>query len=307
MLEFRKYMHIERFGTDEVQGIQFGECLVFPKIDGTNASIWMGEDGICFGSRNRHLTIDNDNQGFMEQMKADGRLEAFFSEHPNLRLYGEWLVPHSLKTYRDDAWRRFYVFDVYYGDAPLHYDEYKPMMDTYGIDYIPPIARGNNMTYEQLVGMLEKNDFLIADGAGCGEGIVIKNYGFENRHGRTTWAKIVTSEFKEKAHKEMGAPIVSGKKMVEQTIVDGWCTGALIEKEFAKLRNDGDGWNSKRIPELLGKVYHELITEDCWDFVKKLGNPVIDFRTLNQLVVMRVKQELPEVFGYSAPVAKAAD
>ena len=38
-MKFRRYQHIERFGNDEVAGIEDGTCYVFPKIDGTNA-IW---------------------------------------------------------------------------------------------------------------------------------------------------------------------------------------------------------------------------------------------------------------------------
>jgi hypothetical protein len=31
MKEFRKYQHLERFGTSEVQNIELGDCYVFPK------------------------------------------------------------------------------------------------------------------------------------------------------------------------------------------------------------------------------------------------------------------------------------
>lgn len=44
-MEFRKYQHVERFGTSEVEGIDLGTCYIYPKIDGTNASVWLGEDG----------------------------------------------------------------------------------------------------------------------------------------------------------------------------------------------------------------------------------------------------------------------
>ena len=37
-MSFRQYMHIERFGNEEVLGIELGESYVFPKLDGTNAS-----------------------------------------------------------------------------------------------------------------------------------------------------------------------------------------------------------------------------------------------------------------------------
>jgi hypothetical protein len=58
-------MHVERLGSDEVSGILHGECHVFPKIDGTNASVWVDESGeLCAGSRNRQLTLEKDNAGF---------------------------------------------------------------------------------------------------------------------------------------------------------------------------------------------------------------------------------------------------
>lgn len=36
---FKKYMHIERFGNDEVEGIEFGNCYIFCKIDETEYCI----------------------------------------------------------------------------------------------------------------------------------------------------------------------------------------------------------------------------------------------------------------------------
>lgn len=44
-MNFKEYMHLERFGTDEVEDIEFGECYIFYKIDGTNGSVWV-DDGI---------------------------------------------------------------------------------------------------------------------------------------------------------------------------------------------------------------------------------------------------------------------
>jgi len=298
-MPFRKYQHIERFGTEGVLNIELGENYVFPKIDGTNASVWLEDGELRCGSRNRELSLDNDNAGFMAFAISNGPVRDFLVSNPNLRLYGEWLVPHSLKTYRDAAWRKFYVFDVYCEDDPLHYTEYQPLLEQHGVEYIPPIAIVKNMTYEGLVGYLEeKNNYLIKDGEGFGEGVVVKNYEYTNRRGDRKWAKIVTAEFKEKAHKAMGAPLVNGVKMAEQEIVDQWCTGALIEKTFAKIRNEEDGWTSRKIPKLLSCVYYDLITEEMWDITKGLKNPTVNFKTLQHLVQMKIKSELPEVFGY---------
>ena len=112
-MEFKQYQHIERFGTMEVEGIEIGTCHVFPKIDGTNGSVWMENDSVWCGSRKRPLTIESDNAGFLIGIyETEERFKSFFIMYPNIRLFGEWLVPHSLKTYWDDAWRKFYVFDV---------------------------------------------------------------------------------------------------------------------------------------------------------------------------------------------------
>ena len=40
-MQFTKYQHLERLGTTEVEGIEVGEVYVFPKLDGTNASVWV--------------------------------------------------------------------------------------------------------------------------------------------------------------------------------------------------------------------------------------------------------------------------
>lgn len=306
---FKKYQHLERFGTTEVQNIEIGECYVFPKIDGTNASVWLGEDGVLkAGSRTRELTLEKDNAGFLEWASKQEFLMNYLLENPTHRLFGEWLVPHSLKTYRDDAWKRFYVFDVvelrsedeitHDGDEKfkyIHYEQYKPLLDKHKIDYIPPICVINNTNYEQLVRQLEKNVFLIKDGEGVGEGIVLKNYLFKNKYGRTTWAKIVTSEFKEKHAKEMGSSIMNGKKMVEETIVEKYVTLAFCEKEYAKIENES-GWTSKMIPRLLNTIYYELVKEECWNFVKENRNPTINFNTLQHFVFMKVKEKLSHLF-----------
>ena len=136
-------------------GIDIGEVYVFPKIDGTNGSIWLSPEGqLCAGSRRRLLSLEADNAGFYAWVLEQEHILRYLQENPTHRLYGKWLVPHSLKTYRDDAWRNFYVFDVAIDKDPadikherdsavhyLHYEEYKAGLDAFNIMYIPPICR----------------------------------------------------------------------------------------------------------------------------------------------------------------------
>lgn len=294
---FQKYMHVERFGSDEVEGIELGECYVFPKIDGTNGSVWW-DGNLRAGSRNRELSADNDNAGFYQWVLDNPAINKFCQDHKTTRLFGEFLVPHSLKTYRDDAWRKFYVFDVFdeINQEYMPYGHYSETLEEYEIDFVPPLCVMRNATHERLLQEIEKNVFLIKDGCGFGEGIVIKNYAYQNRFGKTVWAKLVANEFKEKHAREMGPTIKNMKQMVEQEICDKYVTQHLVDKVYAKIVTECDGWNSRYIPRLLQTVFYDLVNEELWNIVKEMKNPTINFKTLNSIVIIAIKKLRPELF-----------
>jgi ATP-dependent RNA circularization protein (DNA/RNA ligase family) len=293
-MPFERYQHIERFGVDEVRGIEYGTCFVFHKLDGTNSSVWMDGNTICAGSRNRQLSMESDNHGFYMSIIKNDYITKFLAHYPNLRMYGEFLIPHTLKTYDDSAWKKFYVFDVMDGERYLPYPEYQKLLDEWGIEHIPPICVIDNPTDERLYGLLDKNTYLIKDGCGFGEGIVIKNYDFKNKYGKTIWAKIVRNEFKA-SHAKIDALEMKEKNLVEQMIVDEYVTQSLCEKELAKIQSETE-WTSKMIPRLLNTVYYSLVTEESWNFVKKYGNPTIDFKRLMGMTYAKVKTVLPNIF-----------
>jgi len=326
MAGFRPYQHIEKLGHREVQGILEGVVTIYPKLDGTNASVWWPEDGgVAAGSRRREITVGNDNHGFCHWVQRNEGLYRFMLEQPHLRLYGEWLVPHSLKSYREDAWRRFWVYDVWDERAKKLYpaEDYRQKFEEHGIDYIMPIARIRHPDEGQLIYNMNKiNTFLMQDGAGPGEGIVLKRYDdWTNAEGNQVWAKMVRNEFKERNKKVFfdDENVTAGKRVVEADIVDEFCTEALVKKELAKiiheLANDEpllEDHSSEKliehyrtvmmtnrrtvIPRLLQTVFYTLIKEEGWEFVKKFKNPTIDFKKLNRLVASKVKASAPELF-----------
>lgn len=292
-MEFKKYQHVERLGTVETEGIENGTCFVFSKLDGSNSQLWW-DAGLHAGSRNLQLSHEKDNAGFYNWAMGQDKFIQFFAKYPNLRLYGEWLVPHTLRTYVESAWRKFYVFDVMEDGEYLPYEKYSVILDEFGIEYIPPICKIENPTYEQLIYQLEKNTYLIEDGKGVGEGIVIKNYDYRNCYGRVTWAKIVRNEFKTQ-HGKIKAPELKGAKVIEAEIVNKYVTQALVEKEFSKIENEV-GWSSKQIPRLLNTVFYCLVKEESWNFVKEFKNPTIDFKKLAIFTNNRVKVLMPHLF-----------
>lgn len=299
MNEFKKYLHVERFGTAEVEGIELGTCHVFHKLDGTNASLWADDDGnLHAGSRTRELSIEKDNAEFYSWALEQEHLLEFMANRRWLRLYGEWLVPHSFKGYKEDAWRQFYVFDVFDESTQQYvpYDVYKLLLDEYNIDYIPPICTVVNGSYDQFVNQLKHAVFQVEDGKGAGEGIVIKNYDFINRFGRYAVAKIVSTDFKALHAKTMGGHEVQGEKMVELEVANEFVTKSLVDKVHDKIVTEMEGWRSQYIPRLLNTVYYDLVREESWEFIKKHKDPTINYRTLKQFTINKVKEFKPELF-----------
>lgn len=286
---FEKYQHVERFGHRTVEGIENGTCHVFPKIDGTNASVWWEHGRVWTGSRKRELSLDSDNHGFCKAIGSDLLVRNMLEMKPHLRLFGEWLVPHSLKTYREDAWRKFYVFDVMDREGYLTYEEYQPILERYGVNYIPCIRIVENGTEDIFRKIAETNDYLMQPGE-IGEGVVVKNYDYKNCFGHTTWAKIVRSEFKEKHIKAMGPPVMLAAQETERKIANRWVTQTLVDKERAKIDTDPIQ------PRLLSTIYHCILTEEIVDIIKKLKNPTIDFRALQGCVNAKVKELASDLF-----------
>lgn len=318
---FKEYLHVEKFGNTAVEGIELGNVYVFPKIDGTNASMWAvpakshneGQWGhfrlalpespvmsIRAGSRTRELDLEKDNAGFCAYAQSNDawKEQSLLLGYPHLRLYGEWLVPHTFKGYQENAWRRFYVFDVFNDETGLYlsYDAYKPLLDNYGIEYVPPLAIIKNGEYTRFVEFLAKNFFLIPDGNDPGEGVVLKNYDFQNKFGQQAYAKIIRNEFKAAHHKAMGPPQINEKMMNEERLVTRFVTGHEVDKTIAKIKTEKGEWSSKNIPELFGRMFYDLVKESLWDGLQEINYGTVNFKTLKALMIAQVKSLKPEIF-----------
>lgn len=295
----KKYVHLERLGHRNNRGVDLGTCHIFPKLDGTNARIQVVDHEIVCGSRNRELTAEDDHFGFQNwatQPAVAQRIKDFVSVlGSNVTLYGEWLVPHTLKTYREDAWRKFYLFDVLCEEKGqfLHLDVWNALAQLAGLNPIQPIAIADSPSNEQLLKLVESNTYLICDGAGVGEGIVVKNYAWENFEGKQVWGKIVKNEFREQNSLVFGASKVGEPKVPEVLIVNRFVTPTLVNKERAKLQ----GLERRQlIPRLFQTVFYCLVTEELWTALKETKFPTVDFRKLQSLTTLKVKEFAEDLF-----------
>lgn len=174
-MDWKKYSHIERLGTDEVEGILNGEVYIFPKLDGTNTGVHLDDEGnVQVNSSKRLLTVDNDNAGACAYVLANEKFKKYLQKHPNHYLYGEFLIKNTIRYYEDDAWNKLYIFDVveYDGDNTryLTYDEYVPLLEEFDIEYIPCMITYTNPSEDDVIATKDECTFLtknVQAGEGC--------------------------------------------------------------------------------------------------------------------------------------------
>ncbi|MEK6884899.1 MAG: hypothetical protein AABY22_35030, partial [Nanoarchaeota archaeon] len=89
--------------------------------------------------------------------------------------------------------------------------------------------------------------------------------------------------------------IQQGQKFIELEIARHYITKARIDKLLCKVLKN-EMWDKKYIPELFNRMYHEIVTEEIWEIIKKYNNPIIDFKLLKQCNINQIKLEKNELF-----------
>ena len=299
MTQFTKYMHIERYPCSEVDGITKGKVFIFPKLDGTNASIWVETDGdkmeLCAGSRNNKLTEQWDNAGFYKTILT--KYPEYYQvlvKHPELIIYGEFLVPHTIKDYKLGAWNKFYVFDVLNTKSGrwLPYTEYRDLLAPYGFNIIPPMTVMDSpiFTDSAIEELLNDNHYLMVDEEHIGEGIVLKNYNYKNPYGRTTWAKIVNPTFKNNSRAKFKGLPDNG---MYTEIVQKLLTPEALQHEYLKFIDEYGELRGENYPKFLGLTWNGWLEDNWKKIIKLAGKRDINFNTLHKVAVDAIKLYYP--------------
>lgn len=266
-------MHVERLSPDnnEIKGILDGKVYIYPKLDGSNHCVWYDDDKeqIRCASRNQIITSEYDPTKFINKyyLPHKDKIEALVNDHKKWTFYGEFMQPHVIRNYLDAVWDDWFVFDVYDRDERrwLRLDEYGPIVNSYGVSVIPCISIINNPTDEDLEKCLNSNNYLLDDANKVGEGIVIKNYGYNNPYGRVIWAKIVRDEFKMKVKKSSKDRNEDDGFTVESDITMRMLSSEFIEKEYYKFTEVYGDWNDTMIPAFISHVYREWWIDYSFD------------------------------------------
>ena len=295
-----KYPKIHRLGKDETEGIfKEGKLLIEEKIDGANTSIWVSNGELKFGSRNNLVP---DFRGLKTYaLKHQGILN-IFKDFPNYRLFGEWLIKHII-SYNNLSYNHFYLYDIYDNDKNEYIDPkiVKDIADKYNIKRPHTFAIINvdgTIDEKDIINEINNNHVGKSILGERGEGVVIKNFGFRNKFGDFSYAKIVTQEFKEDNAVWFGGNNKHSEFYWETYVMNEYINETRVRKIIQKQESiENRKMDIKDTPKIAGIVFHDMIEEECWTFVKK--NMKIDFRKLQQLCNKKSIMIFKEILDYN--------
>lgn len=298
-MTYKTYPKIHRLGKEETDGILDHEFIVQEKVDGANCSIFWLDGEVRCGTRTRMLPLDESFNGFQETVKANARISEFFEgeQEKDLILYGEWLVKHTI-TYNEEAYRKIYLYDIYdtSTDTWFSQEQVEKHAQALELEY-PHIFAVGKLTEEQINEFVGKS--MIAP---AGEGVVLKAPGFVNTFGDHCYAKVVHQHFKESNAIVFGGNNKHSETYWEMYVVNKYCTTARVRKIMQKIQSETDKrLDLEHTPRVAGSCYHDLITEEIWEIVKKV--PALDFKRLQGLCMRKFIQIYKDILTNSLSIA----
>lgn len=252
-----KYPKIERIGTPENDSMfNVGEDIVeiSEKIDGGQGSIFLDEQDVVHEcSHCRDLTAEGDNEKTFINQRKWLREHLIDKLNPDYVYYFEWCQKHTINYGTEMPGVIGYDIKVKegaFGKQPmfLQPEQREKEFERIGIPRVHVLFRGTVKDFK------EKNidDFLQGSAYydGQKEGIVCKNYGRCNTHGRQMFGKIVNEKFKETNHAKFGT-LIKRDTSDTQRLFEEIITDARIEKQINKLINEGNQELSMKLMQIL--------------------------------------------------------
>lgn len=295
---FRKYEKIHRLGKEETDGILAGPVHVQEKIDGANLQVWLEDGAVHIGSRNNDVTDKPDGfNGAVFYIQNHEGIRRLLTERPNCRLYGEWLVKHTI-TYKETAYGKFYLFDIHDGEGFLDTVMVYELAMQYDIEtphYHGLMVVTNLDDLKKLVGKSMLGD--------RGEGIVIKSPTFKNQFGDTVYAKMVSEDFMED-----NAIVFGGNNKFSDTYRELWAVNKYmtlprINKIMQKIQSEvPERLGMQHIPRVMQTAYYDMFTEEMWEIAGK-ASATFNFKKFKELAFKKAKQIYVDILNDSISVA----
>lgn len=296
----KNYWKIHALHKEECEGILNWLCYIQEKIDGANASVW-NESGVlhCW-SRTRDLTLAGDGfNGFIEYVTLSQEWEGirkYLKEYPQHRLYGEWLVKHTI-NYNEVNYKHFYLFDIEDGEwNRIDINLVINIADEYHIKCAEVFLLKSDPTLDDI-----KRYAWLTKLWDKWEGVVIKNPYFINKFGNRQYAKYVTQDFKEDNAIVFGGNNKSSEKYCEQYYVNKFVSIPRVQKIMQKIFSSTDEKpDMKHIPRIMESVFYDVISEEWYTIAKEMAkkNKYFDFNGFKTLVDKKSKYIYIEILEW---------
>ena len=270
-------------GTDAIRpkntgAFEPGDLIsITTKIDGANASIaWDETTGkLEVFSRTSLLDKPGALRGFYDYVKTEIEPKLDMSKHPDIVVFGEWLVPHSV-SYNKEAYGKWYVYDIWNKKLGGYMVQsvVSGFCREYGLDYAEELYYGPFVSWDHCRSFIGKSKAYGPEQ----EGVVVKNQDKLYTKDRTApaYIKIVDEKFKEshkvKAKREL-SPDKAAAKERGTTLAASVVTEARVRKIILKLVDEGK-LPSELGPKDMGAVMKQLPKLVFDDVLKEEGEVV---------------------------------
>lgn len=282
-MEFKKYEKIYSLLNsdgeyrEETDWILNWLCYIQEKIDGANLSIWKQDWEIKVWSRNQDVSSKWFNWA-VEYIKTHKGIKALLDGLEwEIRLYWEWLVPHTITNYNEEAYKHFYLFDIEIDWKRISIESVYLFAEQYWIKtpfLFEVIENPNIKSLEKYVWQSKIWPIW--------EWIVIKNLTFINRFWNNCYAKIVWEKFKESNSVVFGN---HQKWDTEMKICNKYCVLGRVRKIINKVeQRENEDISKKHIWMIIWNLQYDIITEEIWDIQKQWK---VDFKRLKWLIGKR--------------------
>lgn len=245
------------------------------KIDGANASIaWDETTGkLEIFSRTNLLDQPGALRGFYDYIKTEVEPKLDMSKHPDIVVFGEWLVSHSV-SYNKEAYGKWYVYDIWnkkFGGY-MAQSVVSGFCREYRLNYVEELYYGPFISWEHCRSFLGKSTAYGPEQ----EGIVIKNQTKleKDDNKNPIYIKIVDEKFKEhispKSHRLKATADPEKQKELEQStkLMETIVTEARMKKVLLKLIDEGV-LQSELTPKDIGSAIKHISKRVFEDVLKE--------------------------------------
>jgi hypothetical protein len=251
-------------------GIFEDEVTVTEKIDGSQFSFGLFDDGLKCRSKGQQINLDCPDKMFIKAVETVKALESELTPYWTYR--AEYLnkPKHNVLAYDRHPKGHLIIFDIAMGHEDYcSYDVMAVECERIGMECVPLIYRGMVLNPDIFREFLDRDSIL---GGQKIEGVVAKNYERFGKDGKVLMAKCVSSKFKEVHNKDWKTQNPTGIDMITKLGLE-YHSEARFAKSVQHLREAGELVGAPQdIGKLLSAVKTDIIGECEEEIKQKLWN-----------------------------------